>query len=175
MINIEYRTRSNLWNVLIIGTPNLNHLIRSNSWNEWIFEINNHSNRSNGQVLLSFIFSCYNVSRSYYQFLPMERYVAGNVQFAWRAPSSSAYNSPPWVRKCQSKRPRRICRSTRARVYSWWWSIWLQRGMFTPGSLHNVSYRRDFCVSCGVDIVTNWSILLFSVAVQLLLTRAKPF
>ena len=29
-----YRTRSNLWNVLIIGTQNFNYLIRSNSWNE---------------------------------------------------------------------------------------------------------------------------------------------
>ena len=60
----------------IIGMPNCNYLIRSNSWNEWIFEINNHSNLLNGQVLLKFIFSCYNVSHSYYQLLPMERYVA---------------------------------------------------------------------------------------------------
>ena len=61
-------------------------------------EINNRSNRSNGQVLLSFIFSCYNVSRSYYQLLPMERYVAGNLQSAWnewRAPSPSVFISPP--------------------------------------------------------------------------------
>ena len=44
-----------------------------------------------------------------------------------------------------------------------------------PGSLHSVNYRRDFCVIRGVDIITNRSILLFSVAVQLLLTCAKPF
>ena len=56
---------SNLWNVLIIGTPNFNYLICSNSWNEQIFETNTLSNCSNRQVLLSFIFSCYNVSRSY--------------------------------------------------------------------------------------------------------------
>ena len=30
----DYRIHSNLWNVLIIGTPNFNYLIRSNSWNE---------------------------------------------------------------------------------------------------------------------------------------------
>ena len=82
-----YRTRSNLWNVVIIGMPNFNYLICSNSWNKWIFEINNHSNRSNGQVLLSFIFSCYNVSWLYY--LPMEHYVPWNLQSVWnewRAP-----------------------------------------------------------------------------------------
>ena len=61
-LHSNYRTRSNLWNVLIIETPNFNYVIRSNSWNGWIFEINNHSNRSNGQVLLSFIFSCYKIS-----------------------------------------------------------------------------------------------------------------
>ena len=33
---------SNYWNA---------ELIHSNSWNEWIFEINNHSNCSNGQAL----------------------------------------------------------------------------------------------------------------------------
>ena len=49
--------------------PNFNHLVHSNSWNEWIFEINNHSSCSNEQVLLSFIFSYYNVSRSCYQLL----------------------------------------------------------------------------------------------------------
>ena len=48
----RYRVRCNLRKVLIIGTTNFNHLIRSNSWNEWIFGINNHFNRSNGQVLL---------------------------------------------------------------------------------------------------------------------------
>ena len=31
---LTYRTRSNLWNVLIIGTQDFNYLIRSNSWNE---------------------------------------------------------------------------------------------------------------------------------------------
>ena len=91
----NYCIRSNLWNVLIIGTSNFSYLIRSNSWNKWIFEINNHSNRSNGQLLLSFIFSCYNnVSHSYYQFLPMDRYVAGNLQSAWnkwKAPSPSSH------------------------------------------------------------------------------------
>ena len=29
-----YRIRSNLWNILIIGTLNFNYLIRSNSWYE---------------------------------------------------------------------------------------------------------------------------------------------
>ena len=75
-------------NVLIIRIPNFNYLIGSNSWNERIFEIDNHSNRSNGQVLLSLIFSCYTVSRSYYQLL-MERYVACNLQSAW-----NEFNTP---------------------------------------------------------------------------------
>ena len=104
---VVYRIHSNLRNILIIGTPNFNYLICSNSWNEWIFEINNHSNRSNEQVLLSFIFSCYNVSRLYYQLLPVEHYIAGNLQSAWNewtALLPSAFISPPWVRKCQSKR-----------------------------------------------------------------------
>ena len=48
----RYRIRCNLWKVLIIGTPNFNYLIRSNSWNEWIFGIKKHFNHSNGQVLL---------------------------------------------------------------------------------------------------------------------------
>ena len=53
---------SNYWNL----APNIN----------WIFKINNHCNCLNGQVLLSFVFSCYNVSRFYYQFLlPVECYV----------------------------------------------------------------------------------------------------
>ena len=83
-----------------------NYLFHSKSWNEWYFEITNHSNRSNGQVLLSFNFSCYNVSRSYYQLLLMEHYVAGNLQSTWnewRALSSSTFISLPWVRKCQIK------------------------------------------------------------------------
>ena len=70
-------------NVLIIRMPNFNYLMGSNSWNDRIFEIDNRSNRSNGQVLLSLIFSCYTVSRSYYQLL-MERYVACNLQSAWK-------------------------------------------------------------------------------------------
>ena len=39
---------------------------------------------------------------------------------------------------------------------------------------HSKSYWRDFCVTRGVDIVTNRSISLFPVAGQVLLTRAKP-
>ena len=35
------------------------------------FEIKNHSNHPNRQVLLSFILFCYNVSRLYYHFLPI--------------------------------------------------------------------------------------------------------
>ena len=31
----------------------------------------------------------------------------------------------------------------------------VQQRMFTPGSLISVNYGRDFCVVCGVDIVTN--------------------
>ena len=196
--HIWYSTHYNLWNVLIIEMPNFNYLIRFNSWNKWIFEINNHSNRSNRQVLLSFIFSCYSVSRSYYQLLPMERYVAGNLQSAWnewRTPLPSAFISPPWVRKCQSKRVNSLdrwptvvlllstLRTTTETVNlsvdqghdSQLVTIFrLQRRMFTSGSLHSVSYRRDFCVICGIDIASNQSILLFSVAVQLLLTCAKP-
>ena len=72
----------------------------------WIFEINNHSNCSNGQDF-SPIFSCYNVFHLYYKFLlPMEHYTAGNIQSAWnewRMLSPSTFISPPWVRKCQSK------------------------------------------------------------------------
>jgi len=30
----KYRTRSNLWNILIIGMKDFNYLICSNSWNE---------------------------------------------------------------------------------------------------------------------------------------------
>ena len=71
-------------------------------------------------------------------------------------------------------RARRICRSTRATVHSRWQSLRLQWRMFSPGSLHSVSYRRDFCVIRGIDIVTNRPILLFPVAGQVLLTRAKP-
>ena len=44
----------------------------------------------------------------------------------------------------------------------------------SPGTLHSISYRRDFCVIRGVDIVSDQSLSLFSVAGQLLLTRAKP-
>ena len=73
----DYYIHSNLWNVLIIGMPNFNYSIRSNLWKEQIIEINNHSNCSNWQVQLSYIF-CYNDSSSYYQLLPIERYVAGN-------------------------------------------------------------------------------------------------
>ena len=103
---MTYHILSNLWNILIIGTSNFNHLFRSNSRNKWIFEINNHFNRSNEQVLVSFIFTCYNVSCLYCQLLPMEHYIAGNLQSAWnewRAPSPSTLIHPPWVRKCQSK------------------------------------------------------------------------
>ena len=32
-------TRSNLWNILIIGMQDFNYLICSNSWNEWILTI----------------------------------------------------------------------------------------------------------------------------------------
>ena len=57
-----------------------------------------------------------------------------------------------------------------------WQSLRLQQKMFTPGSLHNVVYRKDFCVIRDIDITTNQSISFFSVpvAAQLLLTRAKP-
>ena len=30
----DHRIHSNLWNVLIIGTPNFNYLIHSSSWNK---------------------------------------------------------------------------------------------------------------------------------------------
>ena len=76
----RYRICSNLKNVLIIGMPNFNYLIRSNSQNERIFEINNHCNCLNGQLLLSCIFPAI-MSCLYYQ-LPMKRYVAGNLQSA---------------------------------------------------------------------------------------------
>ena len=132
------------------------------------FEINNHSDRLNGQVLLSFILSCYNVPHSYCQ--TSSRYVAGNLQTAWnewRVSSPSAFISPPRVRKCQIKqlnspyrwptvlllstlritRPQRICQSM---VNSWQRSLWLQQRMFTTGSLHSISYRRDFCATRGV-------------------------
>ena len=46
--------------------------------------------------------------------------------------------------------------------------------MFTPGSLHIVTCKRDFSVIRGIDIITNQSISLFSVAGQLFLTCAKP-
>ena len=72
---------------------NFNYLIRSYSWNKWIFEI---------KTII--------VSLSYYQLLPMERYVAGNLKSALnerRTPSPSshfAFISPLWVRKRESKR-----------------------------------------------------------------------
>ena len=34
-----YRTHFNLWNVLIIWTPDFNYLIHFKSWDEWIFEL----------------------------------------------------------------------------------------------------------------------------------------
>ena len=46
------------------------------------------------------------MSHSYYQLLHVKRFIAGNLQAAlneWRAPSPSAFISPPWVRKCQCK------------------------------------------------------------------------
>ena len=43
-----------------------------------------------------------------------------------------------------------------------------------PWEFPQHSYRRDFCVTCGVDIVTNPSISLFPVAGQVLLTHPKP-
>ena len=61
----SYRIRSNLWNVLIIGMPNFNYLIRSNSQNEWIFEINNHSNRLNGQNRQ--FYSCEGCGKAYFK------------------------------------------------------------------------------------------------------------
>ena len=50
-VHLTYCTRSNLWNVLIIGTQDFNYLIRSNSWNKCLFEKTDHSNRSNEQFL----------------------------------------------------------------------------------------------------------------------------
>ena len=120
----------------MIGTSNFNYLICSNSWNEWIFETNNRSNRSNRQVLLSFIFSCYNVSCSYYQLLPVESYLAGNLQSAWnewRVPSSSAFISPPWVRKCQSKRLNSLDR---------WLTVVLLLSMLRITAMANLSFNQ---------------------------------
>ena len=75
--------------------------------NPWISEINNHSNQLNGQVLLSFNFSCYD-SHSCYQRLPIQHYIAGNLQSWLRGEChcllvTSHSISALWVRKCQSK------------------------------------------------------------------------
>ena len=48
--------------------PDFNYLICSKSWNEWVFEKTDHSNHSNEQFLLGFIFFC-TLSRSCYQLL----------------------------------------------------------------------------------------------------------
>ena len=63
----------------LIYMEHANYWITKFLLNEWIFEINNHSNQPNRQVLIS---SSYNVSYSYYQLLPMERYVAENLHSA---------------------------------------------------------------------------------------------
>ena len=47
---------------LIYGAQNFYYFIPSNSWNKWVFEMNNHFNWLNWQILISFIFSHYNVS-----------------------------------------------------------------------------------------------------------------
>ena len=172
----------------------------SNYWNTLflIHGMNEINNRLNSQVLLSFIFSCYNVFRSYEQLVPMECYIAGNLQFTWnewRAPSPSAFISLTWVRKCQSKQlnsldrgPTVILLLSTLHITMVTANLSVDQGhgsqlatipsisarMFTAGSLHSISYRRHFCVIHGVDIATNRSISFFSVAVQLLLTRAKP-
>ena len=50
------RTRSNLWNVLIIGLQDFNYLIHGT--NEFSKKKTDHSNSSNRQFLLGFILSC---------------------------------------------------------------------------------------------------------------------
>ena len=86
------------------------YLICSNSRNKWIFEISNHSNHSNGQVLLSFFFSCYNVSLV----LPISSHGASHsressfrLEWVYCAVTFQSLHiqiSPPWGRKCQNKR-----------------------------------------------------------------------
>ena len=128
----------------------------------------------------------------------MEHYVAGNIQSAWnewRMPSPSTFISPPWVRKRQSKWQNCLDRWPNGGIvvintayknnhgksvgrpqprFTTGDDLRLQRRMFTLGSLYSVSYRRDICAIYGVDITTNRSISLFSEAVQLLSTHAKP-
>ena len=133
-----------LWNVLIIGTLNFNYLIRSNSWNEWSFEI---YNRSNGQVLLSFIFSCYNIllilpTSSHGALHSMEssvclEWVESVVAFCIHSSSVSqskqlsSLDRWPTVKLLLSTLhitwPRWICRLTRAMVHSWRQSLRLQQ------------------------------------------------
>ena len=152
------------------------------------FWVNNHSNCSNRQVLLSFIFFCYNVSCSYYQLLPMEHYIAGNLQSAWNEWSRLRHSFPLWVRKCQNKRLNSLDKMASSGIvvinaaYNVHGEFSVDQGHGSqlvtiyliavqdvhPESLHSISYRRD-----GVDIVTTWSISLFPVSGQVLLTRAK--
>ena len=88
--------RSNHWNAEF-------YLIHSNSWNKWIFEINNHSNHSNRQVLLSFIFfaiMCLDrtTNSSHGTLHTME----SSIRLEW-VESAIAFISLPRVRKSLSK------------------------------------------------------------------------
>ena len=62
-VKIQYRICSNLWNVLIIETPNFNYLFRSNSWNK---EIYNYLIARTGKFYSALFSPTYNVSRLYY-------------------------------------------------------------------------------------------------------------
>ena len=97
--NFKYLMRWSLSTVLaliygafpIIGTQDFNYLICSNSWNEWIFGKTDHSNRSNGQFLLSFIFS----SKSFSLVLPTPYTRESSIRLDWgRSPSPSSRSVP---------------------------------------------------------------------------------
>ena len=88
---------------------------RSNYWSDCFKGETNEFLKEKPLERTSSIFPCYNVPRSYCQFfLPMQRYAAGNLQSPWMRgerrglPVTSlclhSFPSPPWVRKCQSKR-----------------------------------------------------------------------
>ena len=154
---------------------------RMNFWN-------NHSNRSNRQALLSFIF-CYDSLHSYYQLLPIEHYVAGNLQSAWnewRAPSLSTFISPPWVRKCQSKQlnsldkwPTVVLLFINAAYNNDHGSQLVMISSIAAKDVHPwESPQRKLgeisVLSVALTLLQIDPCLFFSVAVQPLLTRTKP-
>ena len=173
--------RSNYWNA---------EFLLFNSRNEWIFEIYNHFNRSNGQLLLSFIFSCHNVSlvlptsshgalcsrESSIHLEWVESAVTFRIHFSSVSQSKRLNSLDGWPTVVLLLSMLHITMATvnlsvdqghdsQMAVISSIAAKDIQPWEFPQRKLWEIS------LFCGVDIVTNWSISLFSVAVQLL---SKP-